>query len=49
MVVLGKGCGVVTGSGILELHRLQIESKQAMSAADFIRGQRGFIGSVLPG
>ncbi|RJO63000.1 MAG: methionyl-tRNA formyltransferase [Dehalococcoidia bacterium] len=49
VVALGKGCGVVTGSGILELRRLQIEGKQAMSAADFIRGQRGFIGTVLPG
>jgi len=48
MVALGKGCGVVTGSGILELHRLQIESKQAMSAADFLRGQHGFIGAALP-
>ena len=47
VVALGKGCGVVTGSGILELRRLQIEGKQAMSAADFIRGQRGFIGSIL--
>ena len=49
VVELGKGCGVVTGIGILELRRLQIEGKQAMSAADFLRGQRGFIGSVLPG
>jgi methionyl-tRNA formyltransferase len=49
MVVLGKGCGVVTGRGILELRRMQIEGKQVMPAADFIRGQRGFIGSVLPG
>jgi methionyl-tRNA formyltransferase len=46
---LGKGCGVVTGSGVLELRRLQIEGKQAMPAADFVRGQRNFIGSTLPG
>jgi methionyl-tRNA formyltransferase len=48
-VALGKGCGVVTGSGILELRRIQIEGKQVMPVADFIRGQRGFIGTVLPG
>jgi methionyl-tRNA formyltransferase len=47
-VALEKGCGVVTGSGILELRRLQIEGKQAMSAEELIRGQRGFVGSVLP-
>ncbi len=49
VVALGKSCGVVTGSRILELRRIQIEGKQAMSAADFLRGQRGFIGTVLPG
>lgn len=49
VVALGKGCGVVTGRGLLELRHVQIEGRQAMSAADFIMGQRGFIGSVLPG
>lgn len=49
VVSINRGCGVVTGCGILELLRIQIEGKQAMSAADFIRGQRNFIGSVLPG
>jgi methionyl-tRNA formyltransferase len=48
VVALEKGCGVVTGSGILELRRIQLEGKQAMPAANFIMGQRGFIGSVLP-
>jgi methionyl-tRNA formyltransferase len=48
VAALGKGCGVVTGSGILELRRLQIEGKQALSAEEFIRGQREFVGSVLP-
>jgi methionyl-tRNA formyltransferase len=48
VVELGKGCGVVTGCGILELRRIQIEGKQPMSTADFIRGQRGFIGTTLP-
>jgi methionyl-tRNA formyltransferase len=49
VVALGKGCGVVTGSGILELRRIQLEGKQAIPTADFIMGQRSFIGSVLPG
>jgi len=48
VLVLGKGCGVVTGKGILELRCIQIEGKQAMSAANFIRGQRSFIGTILP-
>jgi methionyl-tRNA formyltransferase len=48
VVALGKGCGVVTGAGVLELRRAQLEGKQPVSAADFARGQRGFIGSHLP-
>lgn len=40
-------CGVVTGNGILGICQLQLEGKKAMSAVEFIRGQRGFIGSVL--
>jgi methionyl-tRNA formyltransferase len=48
VVALGKGCGVVTGRGILELRRIQIEGKQAMSAADFVRGHRQFVGAILP-
>src|SRR5512136_2663919 len=39
--------GVHTGKGILGLVRLQLEGKRAMSAADFVRGQRDFIGSQL--
>ncbi|MCL2706662.1 MAG: methionyl-tRNA formyltransferase [Dehalococcoidia bacterium] len=45
---LGRGCGVITGHGILELRRLQIEGKQAMSCVDFLNGQRSFIGAILP-
>lgn len=43
------GLGVGTGAGILLLHRVQLEGKREMSAEEFLRGQRGFIGSVLPG
>jgi methionyl-tRNA formyltransferase len=28
--------------------KVQLEGKRAMSAAEFLRGQRGFIGVVLP-
>lgn len=39
---------VVTGEGVLGLVRLQIEGRRAMSAVEFLRGQRGFIGELLP-
>lgn len=44
----GGGLAVATGEGALAVLKLQLEGKQAMSAADFVRGQRDFIGSVLP-
>lgn len=40
---------VNTGEGILGVLRLQMEGKRAMSSAEFQRGQRQFIGAVLPG
>jgi len=39
--------GVVTGLGVLGLCRVQLEGRREMSAADFVRGQRDFVGSVL--
>ncbi|MFC2040804.1 methionyl-tRNA formyltransferase [Chloroflexota bacterium] len=51
VVALNQGgavVGVNTGDGILGLLRVQLEGKQAMSAAEFLRGQRQFIGAVLP-
>jgi len=39
---------VGTGQGILKVLRVQMEGKQAVAAADFIRGQRQLVGSVLP-
>jgi methionyl-tRNA formyltransferase len=42
------GFGVVTGDGILGVLSVQYEGKRAMAAADFARGQRGFVGTVLP-
>ena len=41
--------GVGTGDGILGVRTVQLEGKRAMSAAEFLRGQRDFIGAVLPG
>jgi methionyl-tRNA formyltransferase len=41
------GIGVVTKQGILELCEVQLEGKRAMSAGDFMRGQRDFIGCIL--
>jgi methionyl-tRNA formyltransferase len=40
--------GVGTGDGVLGLLKVQLEGKRAMSAAEFLRGQRDFIGMVLP-
>ena len=40
--------GVSTGEGILGALKVQLEGKQAMSAAEFLRGQRQFIGAILP-
>ena len=39
--------GVGTGEGILGLRRIQLEGKRAMSAEEFLRGQREFIGQRL--
>jgi methionyl-tRNA formyltransferase len=40
--------GVGTGEGVLGILRVQAEGKRVMSAAEFLRGQREFIGAVLP-
>ena len=40
--------GVGTGDGILGVLKVQLEGKRAMSASEFLRGQRDFIGAVLP-
>jgi len=40
--------GICTGDGILGVLRVQLEGKRAMSAAEFLRGQRQFIGAILP-
>jgi len=40
--------GVQTGDGILGLRQVQLEGKRVTAAEEFIRGQRGFVGAVLP-
>jgi methionyl-tRNA formyltransferase len=45
----GVPVGVQTGDGILGLLKVQLEGKRVMNADEFIRGQRGFTGSLLPG
>ncbi len=40
--------GVSTGAGILGVLKVQLEGKRAMSAAEFLRGQRQFVGAILP-
>lgn len=43
----GGRIGVVTGAGVLELKEVQPAGKRVMSAADFARGRRDFIGARL--
>lgn len=40
--------GIGTGDGVLGVLKVQLEGKRAMSAAEFLRGQRQLIGSILP-
>ena len=39
--------GIITQSGILTLCQVQLEGRRLMSAADFLRGQKAFVGSHL--
>lgn len=39
--------GIGTGDGVLRVTRVQYEGKRAMTADEFMRGQRDFIGSAL--
>ncbi len=42
------GLGIGTGEGVLGVLRLQLEGKKAVNAAEFLRGQRDFVGEKLP-
>jgi methionyl-tRNA formyltransferase len=40
--------GISTGEGVLGVIKLQLADRKVMTAAEFVRGQRDFVGSVLP-
>ncbi len=42
-----RGVGVATGEGVLLLRRVQLAGKKPVDIESFLRGQRGFVGSVL--
>jgi len=42
------GIAIGTGAGLLVLKKLKMAGKREMTAAEFSRGQRDFIGTVLP-
>jgi methionyl-tRNA formyltransferase len=44
----GVSIGVQTGDGLLALIKVQPEGKRPMMAEEFGRGQRSFVGAVLP-
>ncbi|MFQ5987725.1 MAG: methionyl-tRNA formyltransferase [Dehalococcoidia bacterium] len=44
----GAALGVETGEGVLGLLRIQLEGRRAMTVEEFLRGQRGFLGALLP-
>jgi methionyl-tRNA formyltransferase len=46
---VSQGIGVATGQGVLIIEEMQLAGKKTMSAGDFARGQRGFVGSRLGG
>ena len=50
IIIPGKpeAVGITTGGGTLKINVIHYEGKRAMSAHEFIRGQRDFIGSKLP-
>jgi methionyl-tRNA formyltransferase len=48
VIALDSGFGIGSGDGVLKILKLQLEGKQALAAAAFLRGQRDFIGAVLP-
>jgi len=43
----GDAAAVVTGKGLLLLEEVQLAGRRPLPIGDFLRGQRGFVGSVL--
>jgi methionyl-tRNA formyltransferase len=48
VIETSEGVAVVAGEGALLLEEVQLAGKKAMSVVDFVRGQRGLVGSHLP-
>jgi len=48
VIETAEGVAVVAGRGSLLLEEVQLAGRRAMSARDFVRGQRDFIGARLP-
>lgn len=44
----GATVGVITAQGILEITAIQLQGKNKNSIEAFIRGHKGFVGSILP-
>lgn len=47
VVAAEDGLGVATGEGLLALDAVQLAGKKVLATSEFVRGQRGFVGSVL--
>ena len=47
VIEVPQGVAVATGEGALLLRRVQLEGRQATDIADFARGYREFVGSIL--
>ena len=47
VIEVPQGIAVTAGEGALLLRRVQLEGRQAMDIADFARGYRDFVGSIL--
>ena len=43
----GRGAGVVTGAGVLELREVQLAGRHVLPIDQFLRGQPSLVGSVL--
>jgi methionyl-tRNA formyltransferase len=48
VVQFNSHIAVVTGEGLLVLQELQLAGKRPLPAEHFARGQRSFVGSILP-
>lgn len=47
VISTADGPAVVTGDGLLLLAQIQLEGRRTLPAAEFVRGQRSFVGAVL--